>query len=169
MDINVRQVVASDINYLTDIEIKCYEDAKGLDWWRETIKNPEKHAIIAVGHKVPIGFVVWSEAPKASDHTADVERLAVKPAFRKRGAGTMLLRDVITQARILDLTQLRLVVPESLCFPGHPDDVSEWLRVRQFSAVRIIKDHFEAYGYKEDAFVFVGSGLKPDEIVRRLI
>jgi len=161
MDINVRQVMPSDINYLTDIEIKCYEGAKGLDWWRETIKDPNKHAVIAAVHKVPVGFVVWHEATRTSDRTAEVERLAVKPAFRRRGAGTKLLRDVVTGASIIGLTQLRIVVPESICFPGHPDDVSEWLGARQFSAVRIIPDHFEAYGSKEDAFVFIGSGLKP--------
>ena len=162
MDIEIRPVKPEDINYLIDVEIKCYEDVKGLDWWREILKNSDHYSVAAAVHKVPVGFIVWQKAAYSGDGTdefvAEIERIAVKPAFRRRGAGSLLLRDATVAAHTVGLHKLMLIVPESLCFPGHPNDVSEWLLHRNFRATGILGQHFDSYGTKEDAFVFIGSG-----------
>jgi len=158
MEITIRPIEPEDINYLFDIEIKCYEDVRGLEWWREVIKDKQHYSMAAAVHQVPIGFVVWKTGAYKKEPVARIERLAVKPAFRGKGAGTMLLRDTTIAARTAGLTQLMLLVPERLCFPGHKDDVSQWLLKHSLHAVGTKSNHFESYGQKEDAYIFLGPG-----------
>ncbi len=164
MDVIIRQLKPGDINYLTDIEIKCYGDAQGLDWWRHVLQNLLQYTAAATVHQVPVGFIVWEKQEYNNKPVACIQRLAVKPAFRRRSIGTQLLRHAALASRTNGMPNLMIAVPESLCFPGHVDDVSQWLLKREFRAVEVQKESFESYGHTEDVFVFLGPGLA-EEVV----
>jgi GNAT superfamily N-acetyltransferase len=99
-----------------------------------------------------VGFAIWRDAPDE----VTLEKIGVRPDSRNRGTGTKLLWHVVRQARNIGATQVTLLVPEINCFPGHPDDVSQWLLGRRFrTKAPIVKNYAFMYGQWVDGFQFV--------------
>ena len=146
--IDIRQPVVSDVNYLMDIDIKCFENPWTVEKWRAICSDPQIFQLVATYYGSPVGFVIWERTPDVMN----ILRIGVKPSYRRNGVGEKLLRAVESSAYHLQLFRVTLLVPESLCCPGMPRDVSQWLLHKGARAGSIVKG--PCLGYEEDAFLF---------------
>jgi len=146
----------SDIHSLVDIDIKGYDYPWPLEKWRSIVDDPTCIVTLAAIKIEPVGVCVWQKKPAIKE--AEILRLTIKPAYRKRGVGSFLLRVIESEVRENGLQEMVVIVPELKCFPGHPDDVSQWLLDRGYRAVKpILTNHFCMYGSKCDGFKFASS------------
>jgi GNAT superfamily N-acetyltransferase len=149
-----------DINYLFDIDLKCFDDPLESDDWKVILTSPDRRKLISVVSGEPIGFVVWFPT-KAS---CTIVRLAVKPAYRNQGIGRQLLQAVCRDAKQQSIPIVTLAVSESLCCPGEPRDASQWLLNRSFKTnghSGVMRNWSVCFGQREDAFLFV---LDPENL-----
>ena len=146
----------SDMHSLADIDIKGYDYPWDLDKWRSLTEDPACVIMLATLEMEPVGVCVWQKKPAVKK--GEILRLTTKPAYTGRGIGSFLLRTVESEARENGLREIVIIVPEIKCFPGHPDDVSQWLLNRGYCAVKpILTNHFRMYGSKCDGFKFASS------------
>lgn len=150
--INIRPGTDREVNIVKDLDLKCYHYPWGPEQWSETVgTNPAKWCL-AMDKDRAVGFAIWRDSPDE----VTLEKLGVIPDSRRRGTGTKLLRHVIKYSRSSRARQVTLLVPEINCFPGHPDDVSQWLLGRRFRAKPpIVRNHAFMYGQWVDGFQFV--------------
>jgi GNAT superfamily N-acetyltransferase len=155
MTLSLRPALGNDINFLVDIDLKSYDYPWSIDKWQSLAFDPTCVIVLAIINVEPVGFVAWRK--KTAIKEAEILRLAVKPAYRKCGVGSLLLSSVEITACESGLQEIVIIVPEVYCFPGHKNDVSQWLLARGFRAVApIFKNYFDLYGSKVDGFKFVG-------------
>lgn len=146
----------SDMHSLVDIDIKGYDYPWPLERWRDLTEDPTCVIMLAILQVEPVGACVWQKKPAVKE--GEILRLTTKPAYRERGIGSFLLQTVESEARENGLQEMVIIVPELKCFPGHPDDVSQWLLERGYRAVKpILTNHFCMYGNKCDGFKFASS------------
>ncbi len=151
---NIRQPQIGDVNYLFDIDLKCFDDPFPADKWKQVLTAEGISKLISTSYGNPSGYVFWTPG----DTTATIMRIAVKPTYRNQGAGQQLLNAVCLNARQRSVPRVSIPVPESLCCPGDPRDASRWLLNRGFRTNgrhSILKDHATCFGKVEDAFLFV--------------
>ena len=149
----IRPAQVRDVHSLVDIDLKSYDYPWAVDKWRELAADTTCDILIASLRVEPIGMCVWQTSPDGKE--GELLRLAVKPVYRECGIGSLLLATVELEVREKGLEKLVIIVPEVKCFPGHPDDVSQWLLVRRYRAgTPILKDHFSMYGSRCDGFKF---------------
>jgi len=151
-EIVVRPGGDREVNLVKDLDLKSYHYPWGTEEWKKTVgKDPAKWCIAFLKSK-PSGFAIWRD----TESEVDLLRIGVRPDSRKCGVGTELLWHVVKYARMHGMSRVVLTVPEINCFPGHPDDVSEWLLHRGFRATPpIVKEHTYMYGQWVDGFRFV--------------
>jgi len=153
---SLRPALGNDINFLIDIDLKSYDYPWLVDKWRSLALNSVCTVTLATMNMGPVGFVAWKK--KIADKEAEILRLAVKPAYRNNGAGSLLLGSVEVDANENGIQKITLIVPEIHCFPNHKNDVSQWLLARGYQAIKpIFKNYFDMYGSKVDGFKFVSS------------
>jgi len=145
-DANIRRPQLSDLHYLYDIDLKCFDDNLTLDEWREYLGDAGHEILVCMLDDLPVGFVVW--------HVNDLLRLAVKPACSYLGLGTRLLRAVENILIKRGMRYMSINVPESLCCPDQSLDASGWLLKRGFKATSIHRGGGVFCDNPEDAFVF---------------
>jgi GNAT superfamily N-acetyltransferase len=141
-----------EVNVVKDLDLKSYHYPWGVEEWQATAgDDPAKWCLAFLKNK-PTGFAIWRD----TDDEVDLLRIGVRPDSRRRGVGTELLSHVVKYAEMHGMSRVALTVPEINCFPGHPDDVSEWLLHRKFRAAPpIVKAHAYRYGQWVDGFRFV--------------
>ena len=141
-----------EVNVVKDLDLKSYHYPWGAEEWQATAgKDPAKWCLAFLKSK-PIGFAIWRNA----DDEVDLLRIGVRIDSRGCGVGTELLLHVVKYAGMHGMSRVALTIPEINCFPGHPDDVSEWLLRRKFCATPpIVKSHVYRYGQWVDGFRFV--------------
>jgi GNAT superfamily N-acetyltransferase len=105
---------------------------------------------VGVQDHCPVGYAFWSKV----DNTLRVLRIGVKPDYRGRGIGTLLLQTVVIAARQKNIPKVVIPVPESLCCPGSQYDISQWLIWQNFRATEILKDAVTVCGTLEDVYLF---------------
>jgi len=153
--ISIRTGCNCDGNYIKDIDLKSYQYPWNGVRWQEVDENIAIAEIVALEHAQPIGFARW-EVDRRLESEVTVSRLAVKPANRRQGAGTLMLRHIINAAKDNGFLKVSMVIPEINCLPGHPDDVSQWLLNRDFRVeLPFVKDFVYMYGQWVDGFKFV--------------
>lgn len=151
----LRPALGNDVNFLIDIDLKCYDYPWSVDEWRLLALNPACSVTLATINMEPVGFVAWGKVIAKKE--AEILRLAVKPAYRNSGVGSLLLGSIEIEANEYGMQKIVLIVPEIHCFPNHRNDVSQWLLTRGYKATKpILKNHFDMYGSKVDGFKFVG-------------
>lgn len=151
---SMRPANVGDINYLMDVDLKSYDYPWTLDEWRKYLEDLTCTTLLASYKVEPVSVCVWQNKPGIDE--AEILKLATKPAYRNQGAGLFLVNAVIMAAADYKLSNISIIVPEIKCFPGHPDDVSQWLLNRGFHAiVPILKRHFRMYGARCDGFKFM--------------
>jgi GNAT superfamily N-acetyltransferase len=150
----IRLAQARDLHPLVDIDLKSYDYPWSVDKWRKFVTDPTCMILLASFKVEPVGMCIWQK--KLAIKEAEILRIATKPAYRGKGAGIFLLHGVETGAKEHGLEKVTVIVPEIKCFPGYPDDVSQWLLNRGYKAITpILKDHFYMFGGRCDGFKFV--------------
>ncbi len=153
MTTNIRQPQVHDANYLLDIDIKCFDDPWPVEKWKVILVNNDISKLVSTSYGCPTGFIIW----KRDSISLPIIRFAVKPTYRNQGTGLQLLKAVCLGARQLAIPRIVIPVPESLCCPGEPRDVSHWLLKRGFKLNgnhSILKEGAICFGQVEDAFLF---------------
>ncbi len=151
---SIRLAQPNDIHSLVDIDLKSYDYPWPLDRWREAAADPTCVIMVATIRAESVGVCAWRKRPTIKE--GDILKLATKPDYRKQGVGTMLLSIVETSIADHGLHTATITVPELNCFPGHPDDVSVWLRKKGYQVVLpILRECFYMYGSRCDGFKFV--------------
>lgn len=143
---NIRKPLRGDLNYLLDIDLKCFEDTLSLDEWRERLDDDNYSILIGTLHGKAVGFIIWQ------DNT--IIRFAVKPTYRHMGIGAQLLAAVENTLIQRGKTLVTIQVPESLCVPGKTIDVSGWLRKHHFKAEKLLTGATFFCGVQEDLICF---------------
>ena len=143
---DIRKPNQHDLNYILDIDLKCFEDNWTLDQWRQQLTICHNNILLAVQGNTPVGFVLWLKD--------EITRLAVKPTYRHLGLGTKLVNSVELELHAQGCKDMVIDVPESLCCPRHPIDVSLWLLRRGFRARRLTQDSVTFCGVREGLIRF---------------
>jgi GNAT superfamily N-acetyltransferase len=143
---NIRKPLRGELNHLLDIDLKCFEDNISLDEWRIYLDNSKYSIMIGTIQGIPAGFIMWEGTI--------VVRLGVKPAYRNFGIGSKLLCMVENTLIQLGKKVIKIKIPESLCCPGKPIDVSGWLRRRGFCAEKLESNATVFCGVPEDLICF---------------
>ncbi|MHC4188381.1 MAG: GNAT family N-acetyltransferase [Planctomycetota bacterium] len=152
----IRSAQVRDVNYLADIDLKSYDYPWPIDKWRRLAIDPTCVILLASFTVEPIGFCVWEKKPETKEAT--ILRLATKPIYRSMGVASLLLEASECGAKENELQTMTFIIPEIKCFPGQPDDVSQWLLNRGYRAgPPILKDYFYMYGADCDGFIFTHS------------
>lgn len=139
----------ADLAYLVDIDLKCYEDPWDMEKWRTIIMDFNLNKLVVI-RKQHAGVAVW----KFDSGAIKVLRLGVKPAYRNYGIGSELLQAIEKSAPNQKANSVVFKIPESLCRPGEPDDVSVWLAHRGYKATRVCRAAAVFCGQVEDAYIF---------------
>ena len=134
MDIetNVREAFWADRLWLSEIDKICFknpfEDSEWLYWFQ----NGKVTFIVERmlnGVSVPIGFA----ACIILEDGVFIEKIGVKPAFRREGYATRLLARVNDKALEKSWPHVvTLTVPEIYMSPGKVDDISGWVKKSHF-------------------------------------
>ena len=150
--IHVRGARLSDANELVDIDIKCFEDAWPTEEWNRIGHKAEYAISVATLFGSAIGFGVFHYDEDSNDVVID--KLAVKPAHRRKGASLHILAGGVDYAKTKAAKALTIIVPESTIYPG-PASIGGWLQAVGFKATKpFFRRHFEAYGHYEDGVKF---------------
>jgi hypothetical protein len=150
--IHVRGVRLSDANELVDIDIKCFEDAWPSEEWNRIGHSSDYAISVATMFGSAVGFGVFHYDEESNDVVID--KLAVKPAHRLKGASLLILMGGMDFAKSKAAKSLTIIVPESTIYPG-PASIGGWLQAVGFKATKpFLKRHFKAYGHFEDGVKF---------------
>lgn len=132
LDVLVRHFHAKDVASVLDTE-----SATPKPWDEKTIVrySQDRHGIIKVAEMKERHYVVGHLCVRVCEHQLRIDKVAVKPGFRKQGVGERLLREA------LDIGK-RIRLPVS--FPIRETDLPSqlWLRSRGWICYRIAKDYF---------------------------
>jgi ribosomal protein S18 acetylase RimI-like enzyme len=154
--IHVRGARLSDANDLVDIDIKCFDDAWPVDEWNKIGHNAEYAISVATMFGTVIGFGVFKHDEDANDVV--IEKLAIKPHYRRKGASQHLLLGGIDYAKTKTAKALTIIVPESTIYPvgNEPSNMGGWLQAVGFKATKpFLRRRFESYGHYEDGVKFI--------------
>ncbi len=147
---NIRKPEPQDLNYILDIDLKCFEDNWSYNEWRETLYDPRYGVLLGTYKSLPVGFIVWFSGTKEGLIT----RLAVKPAYQRKGVGSQLLSAVEVILVQQSIKEVHFPITETLCQPGQPHDVSRWLTKRGYRASALMRGTGLYCGTKEDEIIF---------------
>lgn len=150
MEFEVRPAVAEDVTHVMDIDVKSFD----LPWSSEEWHRPQLSIGVATLQKTPIGVAVFQIVRFKEDCYVEFHKLAVRPNFRGRKVSLQLFEDVMHCARYSGATHIETIVPENLCLPGNPQDISGWLTRVGFRATGVKRGHFQLYGQPEDGYEF---------------
>lgn len=145
----------SDANDLVDIDIKCFEDAWPVDEWNRIGHNADYAISVATMFGNVVGFGVFRYDGETND--VIIEKLAVKPHYRRKSASLHILAGGVDYAKIKAAKSLTIIVPESSIYPvdNQPSNMAGWLTGVGFKATKpFIRRHFTAYGHSEDGVRF---------------
>jgi GNAT superfamily N-acetyltransferase len=100
----------------------------------------------------PLGVVVYSRETDGNGLPGVwLRKIAVKPQYRRKGVGTLLLQAVTDFARSVNAVEIRLLVPETICYS---DGVAKFLASIGMQCTECFKDQFEFGGEIEDGLLF---------------
>jgi GNAT superfamily N-acetyltransferase len=149
----IRGGLSGDANDLLDIDIKCFDTAWQPEKWSLIRYSKEYDITVATFYGAAVGFVVYHRCSDSNE--VQIDKIAVKRAFRRKGVSRLLLEAVVDYAHQTNASALMLVVPESTIYPDHPENTSLWATAVGFKATRpILKDYFAAYGETDNGVKF---------------
>lgn len=149
--LTIRKGYERDLTYVRDIDLKSsHYPWPGENW--QVIDGEGVELFIASLRSQPVAFIVTL----LHEDEIVILRLGVRPDWRGYGIGTKLFDRVKDNAAANKCSRLVITVPEILCLPGHPDDVSQWLSSYGFrTECPIVKDFSYMYGQWVDGYRFV--------------
>lgn len=160
--IHYRSAIQADLSILCDLDLKCHERAPETnEWWTQIAANPQADCFVACKSRVTIGMIVWEKQAfrlpefKTKQTTLHIHKICVRTEFRGQKIAQRLLAQAHEEARKKGCLYMTMSVPEYLCIPGQPDNVSDWLNKLQFKASIILPEKVDLYGIAYDQFLFV--------------
>lgn len=159
MIFSIRKATREDLQYVMDIDLKCYEYPWSSDFWHDAASY---ETVVGTFYGTPVGMAVFANGPvicptfchDVPEGVFTLLKLAVKERFRRRGLGRMLLNYIKGVAWTAKSETLISIVPESICLPGSKYDASVWLNRMDFEARNIIPACFTNCGEAEDGYLF---------------
>lgn len=151
--IRVHTANQGDLGAMVEIDLRCFEYPIYYAELRDYLRSPDCFCVIAANdNHCVVGYAVFKASKP--EGLLEIVRLAVLQKHRGLGAGKELLRAGRDYAITYSLHEMFVVVPEIICDPRSPGDVSRWLGFQGFKANKVIKHAFVMYGSKIDGFRF---------------
>lgn len=151
-----------DMNRLVSMDLKCYQYPHLMDWWKAFLDPKDKerssNATVMEVNGSLCGYCAWdinkSEDPEVI--TLEIRRLGIVPTHRRRGYSRKLLYRANSAAKAAKATCMTVFVPELLCNPGDPDDLSEFLNKSGFLPTGVLqRNYLRMYGTMYDGIEWV--------------
>lgn len=128
-----------------EIDLRSYDYPLGYIELKALLQDNDCFTVVAADNCKVIGYAVFRKDVAAG--FLEIVRLAVLPKERQQGVGSELLRAGRDYGLTANLYVMYVIVPEILCCPGDPDDISRWLGYKGFKAVvPIYPNKFYMYG-----------------------
>jgi ribosomal protein S18 acetylase RimI-like enzyme len=141
-ELKIRPAIWLDNTTLYDIDLKCFDQPWEASYWVQWFVDTRAVLIVEVDGK-PAGFV----AGELNQDGFCIEKICVKPGYRRLGVSRMLLNgceDLATQCE--DGSKVHLAIPEPWLYDCF-DCVVEWIRAVGFKArLPYLKDYFTING-----------------------
>lgn len=103
--IRIRRMIESNLSFVKKIEVESGLSHWTLEDYKKETKRIDSISLVALFQKKVVGFIVGrlimsedSDNSVKNQKEAEIYNLAVKPVFRLRGIGQMLLGAFITEA-----------------------------------------------------------------------
>ena len=127
--IQVSHASWEDRALIHDIDLKCFSDVWSMTYWAYWYGETTIVFMATLDEKV-VGFAACA----MMEDGIVIEKLGVKPYFRRLGVSRSLIGAIHLQAQTYDPTVLvHLAIPELWLYPG-PDDISGWVEKIGFRA-----------------------------------
>lgn len=153
--IRINSANAGDINAMFEVDLRAYDYPLGYSELKTLLACRECFTVIASDSRnTIIGYAVFKLDRSAGN--MEIVRLGVTPKYRGQGAGSKLLDAGNDHGVTSKMYEMFILVPEILCNPGDPDDVSRWLGFKDFRAVvPTVPAAFYMYGQTVTGIKFV--------------
>jgi N-acetylglutamate synthase-like GNAT family acetyltransferase len=147
---NIRKPEALDINYIVDIDLKCFEDEWNYKTWKNVISDPNFCVLLGTVDGTPVSFIVWA----AYKDEAYIKRVGVKMRQRGKGIGTQLLNAVEVILKQQGVKRVYFHATESLCRPDSEFNLSLWLKNHGYATSKLMRGTGYYCGLIEDEILF---------------
>jgi ribosomal protein S18 acetylase RimI-like enzyme len=136
--IGVRPTTKTDMNYILDIDLKCFERTWELQQWLEFERDQSSGLLLGTWNSLPVGFSVYNANA--------IKRLAVKEHYRQHGLGELLLKSTeIVIAKKFDTVTIAITESDNAALL--------WLTKRGYKARRLLIGSGFYRGEVEDEFL----------------
>jgi len=151
MIFGIRDAKPSDLVHLQDCDVKCFDWVWTPEEWTHAFDN----YVVKVAHYygTPIGFAVFV-ALNQNPRIVYLFKLGVKTNFRRRGAGRLLVVNAMDFAAGQGIHEIESIVPETLCRPGEPQNITDWLAKVGLKGAGVVPKYISSMGVVEDGYRF---------------
>ena len=108
MDLKIEKLTLDDLNNIKNILISDFDDFWNYDILEEELKCENSYFMVAKSNDEIVGFA----GLKVIVDEADIMNIVVKKSYRHNGIGSVLLENLISYAKSLDLNTVTLEVNE---------------------------------------------------------
>lgn len=108
-DIDIEEMSLNDLEKIKDILISDFDDFWNFNILKEELESPNSKYIIA---KTNDGEIIGFTGIKILVDNADIMNIVVKKSWRNQGVGNLLLNNLISLCKDLNLLSLSLEVNE---------------------------------------------------------
>lgn len=108
-DIDIEEMSLNDLEKIKDILISDFDDFWNFNILKEELESPNSKYIIA---KTNDGEIIGFTGIKVLVDNADIMNIVVKKSWRNQGVGNLLLNNLISICKDLNLLSLSLEVNE---------------------------------------------------------
>jgi ribosomal-protein-alanine N-acetyltransferase len=140
---NIRWILDfdTDIDSITAIDTKSSEEYWTLNDFTWRLKEKSITCLVAEDNGTIVGFIVY----ELFLHRFSLLRIGILPAYRKKGIGSSLIKELIGK-----LTEKRRLISAEVRERNLP--IQLFLSSQGFKAIEILRDYYPDTG--EDSFVF---------------
>lgn len=151
MIFGIRDAKPDDLVHLQDCDVKCFDYGWSTEEWEFAAEN---YAVrVAHYYGTPIGFAVFVVLNERQ-RIVHLFKLGVKPNFRRRKVGRLLVAEAMGFAEVRGIGEIESIIPESLCRPGEPQDITGWLAKIGFRGTGLVPNYIQNMGINEDGYKF---------------
>lgn len=108
MNIEIKEMTITELDYIKDIFTSDFDDFWNYNILKEELESKNSKYIVAIIDRKIVGFA----GIKVMLDEADIMNIVTKKDFRNKGIGNLLLENLITLSRNLNLNTITLEVNE---------------------------------------------------------